>query len=925
MWWRVMLGLLICWEALAAQSPPLAGSVPPADQTVAEGRPGAPHSATELYRQLLNPGLDPARLYRIRDAHLDREDLHLSLDDGVIGFTYAIDGRVTGAYFQGEGQILLSPPDRVERGSLGRFSGAAILDEIFTSASLRFNDDVLAELEPDLRPLEPGGFPAAAARGSPAGNVRGADATGFSEDEDLDDEELQADAVDGPAFVRRGNSVLTALAPIAALRLLVTFVNAESWLPDGSLRWRQATDDRYLHVRLASRRRRVFDVFFDTHLPEQIAVGQASTVEGVQYFDEWTSFPMRSVRARVAAGRAGTAPLSTDQTQTAAEQVAVPIKLTLCQAQVHVRPPHSLQADATLDLQVSAGGGRILLLLLSHSLWVSSVEVDGVPIEWVQGEPLHGSPAAGRGNDVVAVVFPAPLAAGQRVSLRLVYGGDVLSEAGGGLLYVGARGTWYPNLGPAMSNFDLEFRYPADWTLLATGKRVAAPVPISGTSELTVRYRSERPIPFAAFNLGRYVKAEARTEEVHIEGYATPQVEDRLARSEERTLPPSLRPDPFHPGRPPAVPLAELPSPPRPAENVQRVTDTIAEDVRFLSQRLGPFPYSELAVTQIPGTSSQSWPGLIYLSSLAFLSSEERGRLHVDAADEVNYSRLMPAHELAHQWWGNLLLWSSYREQWIVEALSNYCAWLLLESHDPAAARQVLERYRHDLGTHHLVAEAIAAAGPVTLGMRLNSSHFPDAYDVIAYERGTWLFHMLRTMLLDGQKLSSPGDVTEAARKRAAGVQHRVSGRSDSEPAADPFFAVLNTLRRRFEGQAVSTRDVQQAFEEVLPPSLRYEGRSSLAWFFDGWVNGTALPVLALEQVGLKRSGEGLLATGKIVQKNAPADLVTSVPLYAEVPGKEPILLERVFAEGAETSFRLRVPPQTRRILLDPFGTVLTK
>jgi hypothetical protein len=486
-----------------------------------------------------------------------------------------------------------------------------------------------------------------------------------------------------------------------------------------------------------------------------------------------------------------------------------------------------------------------------------------------------------------------------------------------------------------MSNFDMEFRYPAEWTLLATGKRAGPPAQVPGTAELTVRYVTERPIPFAGFNLGRYVKAETQAENVHIEGYAAHHVEDNLAPPAEVILPtlplPTLpeifpRRSPPEPGR-----FAKFPSPPRPSENVQRVTNNIAEDIRFLSERLGPFPYSELAVTQMPGTSSQSWPGLVYLSSLSFLSSEERAGLSGGSYDELTYSQVMPAHETAHQWWGNLLLWSSYREQWIVEALSNYCALLLLQKHDPDAFRMVLGRYRRDLARHNLEDESIAEAGPVTLGIRLNSSHFPDAYSIIAYERGTWLFHMLNTMLQDAQEPSSTGSRTPATDNGAANASHS-SGATvqpaktrDGESANDPFFAVLHTLRRRFEGQAVSTRDVQQVFEEVLPESLRYEGRSSLAWFFDGWVNGTALPVLALEDVRLTRHGSGLLATGRIVQKHAPADLVTSVPLYANIPGKDPVLLGRVFAEGRETPFSLPVPSQTRRILLDPFGTVLTR
>src|SRR5262249_19699918 len=118
-----------------------------------------------------------------------------------------------------------------------------------------------------------------------------------------------------------------------------------------------------------------------------------------------------------------------------------------------------------------------------------------------------------------------PTQAGQQIDLRFVYGGEVLAEAGRGLLYVGARGTWYPNRGMAMADFDLTFRYPPGWTLVATGK----PDPSNGTTTsnglLSGRWISERPIPFAGFNLGRYKSASAMAGNVTVEAYATTVVE----------------------------------------------------------------------------------------------------------------------------------------------------------------------------------------------------------------------------------------------------------------------------------------------------------------------------------------------------------------------------------------------------------------
>jgi hypothetical protein len=81
-----------------------------------------------------------------------------------------------------------------------------------------------------------------------------------------------------------------------------------------------------------------------------------------------------------------------------------------------------------------------------------------------------------------------------------------------------------------------------------------------------------------------------------------------------------------------------------------------------------------------------------------------------------------------------------------------------------------------------------------------------------------------------------------------------------------------------------------------------------------------------LELHGVKYSDQAnsTLATGTIKQKDAPDTLVTSVPLYASLGGKN-VLLGRVFADGPETQFRLAAPRGTRKILLDPYQTVLSR
>ncbi len=856
--------------------------VPPPESSVQQTAKGW---AGNIYNQIVSAGIDPAHVYHIRDAYIDREDIHLTLDEGVIGFTRAIDGRITGAFFEGDGEVLLIPPDRVERWSMGQFIGAAILEERFTAAFLRFNDDVFEELQQYLRPAE-----------------------------------------DAPAFVARWDSAARSLAHLLAPRLLTTFVDSARPKADGGIEFMRDPKDRMFLLRVVGKRLGVFDVYYDSNAPEQINVGALALRAGIWYYDIWSSFPARSVRREAAEMKGRRTRSATLATQTGAEAFPPdPVRVTQYKLASDVRPPNRLEVDATMDVNVSEGGHRLLMFELSRYLKVTQVEADDKPVEFIQNQALQGSALARQGNDMVAIVLPQALEAGGHVRVRLKYAGEVLADAGGGLLYVGARGSWYPNRGPAMSNFDLTFRYPADWTLLATGKRTgdiekvahhsssgegaqaSAPGP---QNMLSSHWVSERPIPFAGFNLGQYVKATAKTGDVVVESYAAHQMENAFRRRQTVLVLPSIRPEVQ--GRE-AVVISDAPSP---SANAQMVADQGARSIDFLSKRLGPYPYSSLAMTQMPGSISQGWPGLIFLSSYVYLSAEERAALRLPPAASLTVGRVMTPHEIGHEWWGDLLVWKSYREQWLVEALSNYCAMTMLESEDQGEFRTMMDFYRDQLLARNRDGKQVAEAGPVTLGVRLISANFPDAYDKISYGRGTWLFHMLREMLLN------PGPVKAAQ----GGTGHSpVATQAVTRGGPDePFFRVLRKVREKFEGKEITTRDLQLAFEEELPPQLWYEGRKSLDWFFDTWVNGMSVPNFELSDLHFSSKTGTLSASGKITQKDSAQGLVTNLPLYAVTPTAT-TLIGRVWVEGPETTFRFAIPEGTKKISLDPYQTVLRR
>jgi Peptidase family M1 domain len=801
-----------------------------------EIQPGQKPAET-LYLQLRNVALDKSRVYHVREAAIDRSSIHITLDDGTIAFTQDVAGHVTGAFFEGDAEVLLRPPNQVERGSMALFTGAAILEERFNTAYFRFDDNTFEELQPSLRPTD-----------------------------------------DAEEFLQQWNETARNLAPMDALqvfmdlsRYLPSEEKTSSPQPKGNVLW---------HARVQGVKLGTFDLYYNSKAEEQISVGQNKSIEGLNFFNVWASF-----------ASPGQPEVKTDDFQIANYKIRATINL-----------PTQLSAEAWFEVTAHKDCSRTLLLELSRYLHVERVDFDGRPVEFIHNQALEGTELSRLGNDQIAVVLPGPLRSGKHALLHFVYSGDVLSDAGGGLLYVGARGTWYPNRRPMMADFDLEFHSPPGWTLVATGKRVNEKSTSNSEAEQVSHWVSERPIPLAGFNLGKYERAIAHAGNVLVETYASKDVEKTFPVAKSETIA-SL---PVIPGTNRDTRLIEvipLP-PPSPARNAQAVADSAAQAIDFFSKAYGPYPFGSLSMTQKPGPVSQGWPGVVFLSSFAFLNEGEKSQLNMAKVVRTMTTSVI-AHETAHQWWGDLVSWDGYRDQWLIEALSDYSALMLLETQDPARFHAVLNQYRANLLQKNQEGEQVLTAGPVTLGGRLSSSHFPSGYEVISYGRGVWLLHMLRNMLLDAeQKTGKPGH---------------------GSLASDPFIRTLHRVRNQYEGRMLTTRELVHAFEEDLPRPLWYEGNKSLDWFYEGWVNGTAIPRIELDNVKFEsKRGSIVGVTGTIKQKDASNNLVTLVPVYAVVAGKN-VLIGQVFVDEEEIHFQLTAPAGTRKVVLDPYHTLLAR
>jgi aminopeptidase N len=256
----------------------------------------------------------------------------------------------------------------------------------------------------------------------------------------------------------------------------------------------------------------------------------------------------------------------------------------------------------------------------------------------------------------------------------------------------------------------------------------------------------------------------------------------------------------------------------------------------------------------------------------------------MSGADRQFYLELLRPHEIAHQWWGNNVSIESGSDLWMMEALATYSSLLYVEKLRGAdSMRSTLADFRSRLLNKNEEGETIESAGPVSFGERLVMAKFPTAYRLVLYEKGAWIFHMLRGMLGD-----------------------------------EKFFGLLTDLSERFRLNELSSEQLREAAAARLPAD--YPDRD-LRDFFDQWVYGTGIPGLSVDY--RQRVSDGKSVTeGVLKQTGVPEHFTTAVVLRAELPGGDSMDVT-VWTEGDETPFRIQSPAKPLRVVIDPEGRLL--
>jgi len=606
-----------------------------------------------------------------------------------------------------------------------------------------------------------------------------------------------------------------------------------------------------------------FDVVYDPTANEQVQVGQVRFRNNRPVFDVWTSFPSRSYRSGMRKP-AGSEPLLSDYR----------IEATLS-------PDLELQATTKATLTVRERPQRVFYFDISPNMQVSEASIDGEACAIWQRESLRADLFRGRGG-LFLTVAPHPLAPGEYV-IEFRHHGRVVREAGNGVYYVGSRASWYPFHDLAFSNFDITFRYPEGLNLVFTGKMVEDRT--EGEWHIT-RRRTDDPIRLAGFNLGRYERVTVSRPGFQVEVYANREVETALEPAQRVMIVP--RPTAPWPRRrrQQANELILIPTPvakPDPTARLEPLAEEVADAFQFMRERFGPPLARTLMVSPIPGTFGQGFPGLLYISTMAYLSPEDRPTGARDRYNEYFFSEILHAHETAHQWWGNTVTAQGYQNAWLMEALANYSALLLLEKRKGAAAlKMVLDKYRRDLLAKDPSGKSVDSAGPIVWGTRLNSSQ-ARAWRTITYEKGSWIIHMLRRRLGD-----------------------------------EEFLKMLGDLCRLYRYKSLTTEQFRKHAANYVPagfPDRRLEN------FFDQWVYDTGIPTLRFSH-RMRGAPPRVRVTGTVRQSDVPAYFTTFVPVEFQLPrGRSIVRWLRTSDEPASFDYTFRERPV--RVVFNPGDSVL--
>ncbi len=430
-----------------------------------------------------------------------------------------------------------------------------------------------------------------------------------------------------------------------------------------------------------------------------------------------------------------------------------------------------LTGRARLDLQPVVPGSRAAILSLPADFEVAKVtDAPGAPLFFQ------------RNRGEITVILPQAPPADGTAAVVVEYSGRPIDKDWNLYTLLDTMG-WYPHAGDLdRAAYDVTFHWPKGFELVASGRRAEGGESADG-SRWERRLLDRSTLGFS-FEVGHFKVETVRAGHVEVR-FAFGSGSSRVGRGVKDDV-------------------------------IKAVTDSLT----YYEDRFGPYPLDDLTVTTANRGFSQGMLGFVTLSDFVLNDLGMWNRFF-----GLPDRRLVVAHEIAHQWWGNQVGWTSYRDQWISEAMASYSA--LLFAHDKLGDQlsgvDLTEGWQEALTASLPDGRPLESIGPVVLGGRLFSSRSDAAYEAIVYRKGAVVLDMLARTL-----------------------------------GEENFPRILKQIVKVAGNGTISTEDFLSLIERISTTDLKP--------FADEFVYGTGLPEV-LYSYRFEKSGKGWLIKGEARQQ----------------------------------------------------------
>jgi hypothetical protein len=465
------------------------------------------------------------------------------------------------------------------------------------------------------------------------------------------------------------------------------------------------------------------------------------------------------------------------------------------------------------------------------------------------------------------VILKEPMELGKRYSIDITYDSKCLMQEYGNFYIVG-KTLWYPR--PPildLATYDMTFDTPKLYQVVSCGDNVENK---TENGRRLSGWATPDAVEFVSFNLGDFYFEEIDTPDL-------PPVKAFVSKA--------------IPHDSVALLLLAYYGISSNSNMARKVGTDVSGSLTFFTSLLGPCPFDTIRATElydlmgfdttsyfILTKGGQSSPGLIHLSW---------GSFQYDRIEGLD-TRLR-AHEASHQWWGHVVTTESYRDAWIIEGLPEYCAYWYYEmtSKNKTACSRTLEYWRDWILTGQRASSKGSKAGPVIMGYRLNSTKSYD-YGNLIYNKGSYIFHMIRYLLHDYDKNSD-----------------------------DAFADLLKDMVTKFRGKVITTEKFRTLLEEHLD--------GDMGWFFNQYVYGTDIPEYIFSSKS-EDAGDGKFkVTCHIRQEKVPESFQMMVPLTILFKDDKYLHL-KIWVDQPEMDVDLPLLPyKPEKIIFNTYDAVLCK